>query len=91
MKILTENEIIYTKSLLKVDSENWKKQSNLDEVDRNCKLTIGHIASQMANIDQEQILKKNRVNKENTLLLVYTAESLYQALGDSEKLFKHIS
>ena len=46
----------------------------------------------MANIDNQQIFKKNKVaNRENTLFIVYRAERLYSALGDANKICKHMA
>ena len=47
---------------------------------------------QMANIDNYKIFR-NRYGRtrENTLQLVYRSERLYQALTDSEKIFKLLS
>ena len=46
----------------------------------------------MANIDNAQIFRKNRIpNRDNTLFMVYRAERLYSALGDATKIFKHIA
>ena len=46
----------------------------------------------MANIDNHQIFKKNRTaNRENTLFIVYRAERLYSALGDAQKICKHLA
>ena len=46
----------------------------------------------MANIDNQQIFKKNRnPNRENTLFMVYRAERLYSALGDANKICKHMA
>ena len=46
----------------------------------------------MANLDNAQLFKKNReANRNNTLVMVYRAERLYSALGDAQKIFKHIA
>jgi hypothetical protein len=46
----------------------------------------------MANIDNNQIFKKNRIpNRENTLFMVYRAERLYSALTDGNKIFKYLA
>ena len=46
----------------------------------------------MANLDNAQLFKKNREpNRNNTLVMVYRAERLYSALGDAQKIFKHIA
>jgi hypothetical protein len=46
----------------------------------------------MANLDNLQIFKKNKEpTRENTLVMVYRAEILYSALGDAQKIFKHVA
>mmetsp|Transcript_5862 Transcript_5862/g.9464 ORF Transcript_5862/g.9464 Transcript_5862/m.9464 type:complete len:134 (+) Transcript_5862:3827-4228(+) len=46
----------------------------------------------MANIDNAKIFKRDKeATRENTLFIVYRAERLYSALGDAEKIFKHLS
>ena len=92
IKTLTENEVIYTKSLLKHDTDNWDNKSTLADLFRHCKFTIRKLTRQMANLDNLQIFKKNREpTRENTLVMVYRAEILYSALGDAQKIFKHVA
>lgn len=92
IQMLTETEIIYIKTLLKKDTENWENKSTLADLYRHCKFTIRKLTRKMANIDNHQIFKKQKVeSRENTLFMVYRAERLYSALGDAEKIFKHLS
>lgn len=59
---------------------------------RHSKFTIRQLTKQMANIDNSHIFRKNGpIDKEQTLLMVYKAERLYHALGDSKKIFKMIA
>lgn len=90
--MLTENEIQYIRHLLKQDTDNWENKSTLEDLYRHCKFTIRKLTRQMANIDNHQIFKKNRIpNRENTLFMVYRAERLYSALGDANKICKHMA
>ena len=90
--MLSETEISYLKVLLKQDNENWENKSTLEDLFRHCKFTIRKLTRQMAGIENAKIFKKNKLaNRENTLQMVYRAEILYQALGDCEKIFKHLS
>lgn len=46
----------------------------------------------MACIDNTDLLKgSKKLNKEHTLLMVYKAEILYNALGDSKKIFQMLA
>jgi len=46
----------------------------------------------MANLDNMNVFKKAKdTNRENTLVMVYRAEILYSALGDAQKIFKHVA
>lgn len=38
--MLTENEILYVKTLLKQDTENWENKQTLNDLFRHCKFTI---------------------------------------------------
>jgi hypothetical protein len=90
--MLTENEIQYLRHLLKQETDNWDNKSTLEDLYRHCKFTIRKLTRQMANIDNAQIFKKNRIpNRENTLFIVYRAERLYSALGDANKICKHLA
>lgn len=90
--MLTENEVHYIRTLLKQDTDNWENKSTLEDLHRHCKFTIRKLSRQMANIDNLQIFKKNRApNRENTLFMVYRAERLYSALGDANKICKHMA
>ena len=90
--MLNESEILYIKTLLKKDTEDWENKSTLADLYRHCKFTIRKLTRKMANIDNHQIFKKQKIeNRENTLFMVYRAEGLYSALGDAEKIFKHLS
>jgi len=90
--MLTESEICYLKTLLKQETENWENVSTLTDLYRHCKFTIRQLTKQMANIDNYHIFRKNKkANRSSTLLMVYKAERLYTALGDSQKIFKMVA
>ena len=91
--MLTENEILYVKTLLKQETENWESKQTLNDLFRHCKFTIRKLTRQMANIDNIQLFRKHCkvVSKENTLFMVYRAERLYSSKGDAEKIFKHVA
>jgi hypothetical protein len=90
--MLTESEVLYTKTLLKQDNDKWEHTSTLADLYRHCKFTIRFLTRQMANIDNAQIFRKHRIpNRENTLFMVYRAERLYSALGDATKVMKHMA
>lgn len=90
--MLSENEILYLKTLLKQETENWEKKSTLSDLYRHCKFTIRKLTRQMANIDNLHIFgKKEQPTRQRTLLMVCRAERLYSALGDSQKIFKLIA
>lgn len=91
--MLTENEILYVKTLLKQETENWENKQTLNDLHRHCKFTIRKLTRQMANIDNIQLFRKHCkvANKENTLFMVYRAERLYSSKGDAEKIFKHVA
>ena len=90
--MLTENEILYIKTILKQQNENWENKSTLADIYRHAKFTIRKLSRQMALIDDIQIFRKIREpNIENTLFMVYMAERLYSARGDSQKVFKNLA
>jgi hypothetical protein len=90
--MLTENEVHYIRTLLKQDTDNWENKSTLEDLYRHCKFTIRKLTRQMANVDNHQIFKKNKIpNRENTLFMVYRAERLYSSLGDANKICKHMA
>jgi len=92
IKMLTEAEINYIKAILKQDTENWENKSTLEDLYRHCKFTIRKLTRQMAGIDNARIFKKSQTpSRENTMSMVYRAERLYSALGDSQKIFKYLS
>ena len=76
--MLSEQEVTYVKSLLKMDAERWENQSTLDDVYRHCKFTIRMLTRKMARIDNKQLFRENAVTtRESTLVMVYRAEMLY--------------
>jgi hypothetical protein len=92
IKMLSENEIGYLKSVLKQDNSRWEEKTTLHDLFRHCKFTIRMLTRQMANVDNRSIFKGNsKPNKAGTLLMVYRAERLYAALSDGQKLFKLIA
>jgi hypothetical protein len=92
IKMLSENEISYLKTFLKKQNEKWDNKAILADLYRHCKFTIRKLTRQMANIDNHQVFRKNRKpDKAGTVLMVYRAERLFNALADSQKIFKLIS
>ena len=70
--MLTENEILYIKTILKQQNENWENKSTLADIYRHAKFTIRKLSRQMALIDDIQIFKKIREpNIENTLFTIF--------------------
>ena len=91
--MLTESEVRFLKEILQNENHYlWKDAKNLRELHKHTKFTIRMLTFQMANIDNYKIFR-NRYGRtrENTLQLVYRSERLYQALTDSEKIFKLLS
>jgi hypothetical protein len=90
--MLSENEILYIKTLLKQENVKWESKSTLKDLYRHSKFTIRQLTKQMANIDNSHIFRKTgTIDKEQTLLMVYKAERLYHALGDAKKIFKLVA
>jgi hypothetical protein len=56
--MLSENEILYIKTILKRQNENWENKSTLDDIYRHCKFTIRKLTRQMAQIENIQIFRK---------------------------------
>ena len=56
--MLSENEILYIKTILKKQNENWENKSTLDDIYRHCKFTIRKLTRQMAQIENIQIFRK---------------------------------
>lgn len=62
------------------------------DLHRHCKYTCRKLTQQMAMIDNYGVFKHLKdPTREHTLYLVYRAERLQAALGDSEKIFKLLS
>lgn len=90
--MLSESEILYLKTILKTDTVRWENKSILVDLFRHSKFTIRQLIRKMACIDLSSIFRKyEKINKEGTLLMVYKAERLYQALGDANKIFELIA
>ena len=51
IKMLKYNEIIYIKTLLKKEMENWEHEYILEDIYRHAKYTIRKLSNQMANMD----------------------------------------
>ena len=49
--MLSENEIMYLKTIMKPQQEKWENMSTLNDIYRHCKFTIRKLTRQMANID----------------------------------------
>jgi hypothetical protein len=58
IQMLSENEILYIKTILKRQNENWENKSTLDDIYRHCKFTIRKLTRQMAQIENIQIFRK---------------------------------
>ena len=56
--MLSENEILYIKTILKRQNENWENKSTLEDIYRHCKFTIRKLTRQMAQIENIQIFRK---------------------------------
>ena len=92
IRMLSENEVAYTKTLLKQEAENWENKSTLADLYRHCKFTIRMLTRKMAGIDNKLLFKKNRApTRAGTLVMVYRAESLYAAKGDANRIFLHLA
>lgn len=46
--MLSENEILYIKTILKRKNEIWENKSTLEDIYRHCKFTIRKLTRQMA-------------------------------------------
>ena len=92
ISILTENELLYLKTILKEQMEIWEDKHILEDLFRHSKYTIRFLTRQMANVDNASIFKKNRnINKNSTLNMIYRASILHAANTDVNKLFFHLS
>ena len=81
---MTENEVVYLKTILKQRAEKWEDMSTLADIHRHCKFTIRMLTRSMANIDNKKVFKKNKIaGNETTKLMVYRASSLYSAKGEA--------
>jgi hypothetical protein len=91
--MLSESEITFIRQLLKVKNHNTQiDQKHIIAIHKNTRFTIRKLTYLMANIDNYKIMKRLREpTTEHTLYLVYRADLLYNALADSEKIFKLIS
>ena len=92
-KMLTESEIRFIKEILQNEKHYlWQDRRNLRELHKHVKFTIRMLTYKMANIDNYKIFRnKGNLSRDNTLQIVYRAESLFQANTDAEKIFKLIS
>ena len=93
IKMLTENEVVFVKKLLKdVTHEYWKEANIVEELHRHSKYTIRRITRQMANIENYKIFRKLKdPTRENVLYMIYRAERLYAAMAHAEKIFEMVS
>ena len=91
--MLTESEIRFIKEILQNEKHYlWNDRRNLRELHKHAKFTIRMLTYKMANIDNYKIFRnKSDLSRDNTLQIVYRAESLFQANTDAEKIFKLIS
>jgi len=93
IKMLTENEVVFVKKLLKDKNlDYWKQASIVEDLHRHSKYTIRRITRQMANIENYKIFRKLKdPTRENVLYMIYRAERLYAAMAHAEKIFELVS
>ena len=95
LKVLSEPELLYIKKMFHKNEQHWADNANSKELKRlhkSLKFTIRKISRQMASLDTHAFfLNTNEPTLENTRLLLYRAEMLYNSRAESEKIFQFVS